>query len=62
MKGSNYKEVLDDYVKDLDEIDTFLLKEFGIMGGCCSSIESLKYSVARAVAEKLWKKYEVQGR
>lgn len=49
-------------VEALDEIDKFLEKEFGIIPGCCSSIESLKYSLARAVAEKLWKNYEVQGR
>lgn len=62
MEGSNYEEYLDNYVKDMDDIDKFLWKEFGIAGGCCSSIESLKYSIARAVAEKLWKRYEVQGR
>ena len=36
-----------------DKIDEYLWKEHHILEGCCSSIESLKYSVAREVAEKL---------
>lgn len=36
-----------------DKIDEYLWKEHHILGGCCSSIESLKYTVAREVAEKL---------
>lgn len=36
-----------------DKIDEYLFKEHHIIGGCCSSIESLKYDVAREVAEKL---------
>lgn len=36
-----------------DKIDEYLWKEHHIIGGCCSSIESLKYTVAREVAEKL---------
>ena len=36
-----------------DKIDEYLWKEHHIFGGCCSSIESMKYSVAREVAEKL---------
>jgi len=36
-----------------DKIDEYLWKEHHILGGCCSSIESMKYSVAREVAEKL---------
>ena len=36
-----------------DKIDEYLWKEHHILGGCCSSIEELKYSVAREVAEKL---------
>lgn len=45
------------YIKEhnLDEIDAFLMKEFGIMAGCCSAQKSLEYNVARQVAEKLWK-------
>ena len=36
-----------------DKIDEYLWKEHHILGGSCSSIESLKYSVTREVAEKL---------
>ena len=36
-----------------DKIDEYLWKEHHILGGCCSFIESLKYTVAREVAEKL---------
>lgn len=36
-----------------DKIDEYLWKEHQIVGGCCSSIENLKYSIAREVAEKL---------
>lgn len=39
-----------------DEIDEWLEKECNIHAGCCSSVESLKYLVAREVAEKLWNK------
>ena len=36
-----------------DKLDEYLWKEHHILGGCCSSVESLKYSIAREVAEKL---------
>ena len=36
-----------------DKIDEYLWKEHHILGGCCSSIEEMKYAVAREVAEKL---------
>ena len=36
-----------------DKIDEYLWKEHHILGGCCSSIENMKYAVAREVAEKL---------
>ena len=36
-----------------DKIDEYLWKEHHVLGGCCSSIESMKYVVARKVAEKL---------
>ena len=36
-----------------DKIDEYLWREHYILGGCCSSIENMKYSVAREVAEKL---------
>lgn len=39
--------------KGPDEIDKWLTKEFNIGPGRCSSIEQLKYDVARRVAEKL---------
>ena len=35
-----------------DDIDKWLFREFGISGGACSSIESMRYNVAREVAEK----------
>lgn len=37
-----------------DGLDLWLYNNFRIKGGSCSSIEELKYSVARMVAEKLW--------
>ena len=50
----------EDYIKEYphlfkDDIDKWLFTECSIMGGACSSIESLRYSVARGVAEKLWR-------
>lgn len=36
-----------------DKIDEYLWKEHHILGGCCSSIEVMKYAVAREVAEKI---------
>lgn len=36
-----------------DRLDEYLWKEHHIIGGCCSSIENMKYVVAREVAEKL---------
>lgn len=38
----------------LDEIDQWLFDSFGILPGACSSIESMRHSVARMVAESLW--------
>ena len=47
-------EVLETYpVQFRDKIDEYLWKEHHIIGGCCSSIGEMKYSVAREVAEKL---------
>lgn len=44
----------DDYpIHFRDKIDEYLFREHGILAGCCSSVESLKYAVAREVAEKL---------
>ena len=47
-------ETLDTYPMQFrDKLDEYLWKEHHILGGCCSSIESMKYAVAREVAEKL---------
>ena len=53
---SDYKEVV--YPTTLDEIDQWLFDSFGILPGVCSSIESVKHTVARMVAEALWPKKE----
>ena len=45
-----------DYPTTLDEIDQWLFDSFGILPGCCSSIESVKHTTARMVAEALWPK------
>lgn len=36
-----------------DKIDKYLWEEHHILGGCCSSTESMKYTVAREIVEKL---------
>lgn len=41
-----------------DEIDKFLFDLVGVLPGCCSSIESVKYTIARTVAEALWPTWE----
>lgn len=46
------------YPTVMDEIDQWLADNFGIMPGACSSIESVKYSVAKSVAKALWPKKE----
>ena len=51
MKANEAPEVYPIQFKD--KIDEYLWKEHHILGGCCSSIESMKYAVAREVAEKL---------
>lgn len=40
----------------LDEIDQFLFDLVRVQPGCCSSIDSVKYTIARTVAEALWPK------
>lgn len=45
-----------DYPTTLDEIDQWLFDSFGILPGACSSIENLRYTTARMVAEALWPK------
>lgn len=42
-----------------DEIDKFLFDLAGVLPGCCSSIESVKYTIARIVAEALWPKKDL---
>ena len=47
----------EDFIKDnpqyfKDELDKWLYREFDILGGAQSSIESMKYHIAREVAEK----------
>ena len=42
-----------------DEIDQFLFDLVGVLPGCCSSIESVKYTIARTVAEALWPKKDL---
>ena len=44
--------------KFTDDIDKWLFTEFSILGGCCSAQGSMEYSVARMVAEKLFKAEE----
>lgn len=41
-----------------DEIDQFLFDLVQVLPGCCSSIESVKYTIARTVAEALWPTWE----
>jgi len=41
-----------------DEIDKWLYEEMQLIPGSCSSISTLQYNTARAVAEKLWLKWE----
>lgn len=58
----------EDFIKDnpqyfKDELDKWLYREFDILGGAQSSIESMKYHVAREVAEKakiMTKEYAIQ--
>ena len=47
---------MENYPMQLDEIDQWLFDNIGVLPGCCSSIEELKYHTAREVAEKLWMK------
>lgn len=47
---------MDNYISRLDEIDKWLFDSFGILPGSCSSIENLRHTTARMVAEALWPK------
>lgn len=47
-------ELLESYpIQFRDKIDEYLWREHHLLGGSCSSVESVKYAVAREVAEKL---------
>lgn len=48
--------MIGDYPTQLDEIDQWLFDSFGILPGACSSIEDLRHTTARMVAEALWPK------
>ena len=49
----NKEEFIKEYPQYFDdELDKWLYREFDILGGAQSSIESMKYHVAREVAEK----------
>ena len=36
-----------------DELDEYLFENHQVKSGCCSSVENLKYQIAREVAEKM---------
>lgn len=42
-----------------DELDEYLFKNHQIKSGCCSSVESLKYQIAREVAEKMISRFHI---
>lgn len=44
------------YPTQLDEIDQWLVDNFGIIPGACSSTENLRYSTAKMIAQALWTK------
>lgn len=48
--------MLGDFPTQLDEIDQWLADTFGIIPGACASMESLRHTTARMVAELLWPK------
>lgn len=43
----------------LDELDEYLFENHQVKSGCCSSAESLKYIIAREVAEKMIEKFGI---
>ena len=53
---SEYKFYNDDF---LDELDEYLFENHQVRSGCCSSVESLKYIIAREVAEKMIEKFGI---
>ena len=42
-----------------DELDEYLFENHQVKSGCCSSVENLKYQIAREVAEKMIEKFGV---
>ena len=42
-----------------DELDEYLFENHQVKSGCCSSVESLKYQIAREVAEKMIEKFNI---
>ncbi len=42
-----------------DDLDEYLFKNHQIKSGCCSSVESLKYQIAREVAEKMISQFHI---
>ena len=42
-----------------DELDEYLFENHQVRAGCSSSVESLKYDIAREVAEKLIEKFGI---
>ena len=58
-KKQNEKEM--NYPTQLDEIDRWLVDNFGILPGACSSTENLRYSTAKMIAQALWPKEAPQS-
>ena len=46
-------ELQDVTPKPKNDLDKWLRDNIGVMAGCCSGIESLKYHIAQETAEKL---------
>ena len=42
-----------------DELDEYLFENHQVKSGCCSSVENLKYQIAREVAEKMIEEFNI---
>ena len=42
-----------------DELDEYLFENHQVKSGCCSSIENLKYDIAREVAERMIQQFDI---
>ena len=42
-----------------DELDEYLFENHQVKSGCCSSVENLKYQIAREVAEKMIEEFDI---